>query len=315
MRNGQTSLLGIFKLLVISVLLAIAVLSIDYTYGLRKAPKSLTHQGRTEHFHIYTDCNEAVVDYYERFFEDFYDYFDKEYVEIGYGRPLKVYLFKDENSYAQYVASINGPRTPYGFYMGLWQNIVVVNVESGLGTATHMLMLHYIRTSFKKRPARWAEDGIAVFFEKFIGHFDESGKLDISFGYFSNWRFPTTKKLVKFFSLNDMVTAEQPDQSNAGALMLFLHKKSLFKEFVKQISAATDDPTSVKTLKKVYGRPLSEIEKDFKDWVNAQPIDENVNLVQYSFVLPDDQWQRWWEKNSSRLYWDETEQIYRIRKR
>ena len=314
MKNGQFSLIWILKLLVISVLLVIAVLSIDYTYGLRRAPKSLTQKSKTEHFCIYADVNEAIVDYYERFFEGFYDYFDKEYVEIGYGRPLKVYLFNDANNYAQYVASIRGPRTPYGFYMGLWTNIIVFNIESGLGTATHTLTLHYIRTSFKRRPAKWAQEGITVFFEKFIGHFDEKGKLIISFGYFSNWRFPTTKKLVKFLSLHDLVSAKEPDQSSSGALMLFLHKKGLFKEFVKQLSKVTDDPNGVRTLEKVYGKSLSEIEKDLKDWINAQPINEDVNFVQQSFVLPADQWQTWWDENSSRLYWDEAEQIYRVRK-
>ena len=314
MEDGRSILIQIGKLLGISVLLLLAVLSIDYTYGLRRAPRSLTQRSKTEHFHIYSDANDAIIDYYERFFEGFYDYFETEYAEIGYGRPLKVYLFGDVDNYAQYVADIRGPRTPYGFYMGLWQNIVVVNIDSGIGTATHTLVLHFIRTSFKRRPAKWAEDGIAVFFEKFIGHFDEDGKLSISFGYFSNWRFPTTKKLVKFFSLNDLVNAEQPDQSNAGALMLFLHKKGLFKEFVKQLSRVSDDPTGVRTLEKVYGRPLSEIEKDFKDWINTQPIDENVNLVQYSFVLPADQWQIWRQNNETRLYWDEAEQIYRVKK-
>ena len=313
MKTGLSTITRIAKLIGVIVLLLLAVLSIDYTYGIRRPPKPLANRSRTEHFHIYTDANDAVIEYYEKFFEGFHDYFNSEYVETSFGRPLKVYLFEDPNNYTRYASSIRGVRTPYGFYLGLWENIVAANMESGLGTTTHILMLHYIRTSFRERPAKWAEDGIAVFFEKFIGHFDKDGKLYISFGYFSNWRFPIVKRLVKFLSLEDMVSSRQPDQSQAGALMLFLHKKGLFKEFVKQLSEATDDPTGVRTLEKVYGKTLSEIEKDLKDWINAQPIDGDVLLVQRAFVLPEDQWRKWWENNNSRLYWDEAEQMYKVK--
>ncbi|MBN2018788.1 MAG: hypothetical protein JW749_01025 [Sedimentisphaerales bacterium] len=314
MKTGQFSLIRIAKLLAISVLCVLALLYIDYTYGLRRAPKSLARQSKTEHFHIYADVDEKTLRHYENFFEGFYDYFNKEYFEIGQRRPLKVYLFSDVNSYGPYMLSVRGPRTPYGFYMGTWSNIIVVNRESGLGTTTHELVHHYIRTSFARPPAEWAEEGICVFFEKFIGHFDEDGELNISFGYFSNWRFPITKKFVKWLSLDDLVTTNMPDQGIAGALMLFLHKKGLFKEFVGQLRQATDDPNGVATLEKVYGKPLSVIEKDLQEWVRNQPIDEDVNLVQESFVLPADKWQIWLQENNSRLYWDENQQIYRVRK-
>lgn len=315
MEDGRFSLIRIAKLLGIIVLLVLSLLFIDYTYGLRKAPKSLPQTSKTKHFHIYTDINDAIIiDEYQRFFEGFYDYFSKEYVKNSQDRPLKVYLFSDVNNYEQYAISVRGPRTPYGFYMGPWENRIVVNHNSGLGTATHMLVRHYVRTSFKRRPAKWVEDGIAVFFEKFIGHFDEDGKLNISFGYFSNWRFPQTKKLVKFLSLDDMVSAKEPDRSNAGALMLFLHKKGLFREYVKQLGKATDDSNSVRTLEGIYGKPLSEIEKDLKVWINAQPIDGDVELVQQSFVLPSDKWEKWLKINSRRLYWSEAEQIFRVKK-
>ena len=198
--------------------------------------------------------------------------------------------------------------------MGLWTNILVVNLESGLGTATHTIVRHYVRTSFENRPAKWAEDGIAVFFEKFIGHFDENGKLDISFGYFSNWRFPGIKKRVKWLSLDDMVSSAEPDQSAAGALMLFLHKKGMFREYVKRLSTVTDDPNGVKTLEKLYGGSLKQIEQDLQQWIQNQPIDADVMLVESSFVLPADKWQAWLKRNDSRLYWSQTEQIYRARK-
>lgn len=314
MKAGRFSLIRIGKLLGISIVLALVLLYVDYQYGLRRIPKGLTKQRKTEHFRIYADVDETTLGHYENFFEGFYDYFNREFFEIGQRRPLKVYLFKGDESFGPYVESVRGPHTPYGFYMGPWANIIVVNHQSGLGTTTHELVHHFTKTTFDKSPPKWAYEGISVFFEKFIGHFDENDKLTISFGYFSSWRFPTTKKLVKFLSLDDLVSAKEPDQSNAGALMLFLHKKGLFKEFVKQLSETTDDPNGEATLEKVYGKPLKEIENDLQDWVRKQPIDGDVNLVQQSFAYPADKWQIWWKKNSSRLYWDEDEKIYRVKK-
>lgn len=96
--------------------------------------------------------------------------------------------------------------------------------------------------------------------------------------------------------------------------MLFLHKKGLFKQFVREMSVQKNDPTGELTLQKVYGKSIAQIEQEWKDWVMAQPIDADVNLVPKAFVLPAKEWQTWWQNNSPRLYWDEAEQIYRVRK-
>jgi hypothetical protein len=313
MKTGGFSLIRIGKLLGIVIVLLLAVLYIDYQFGLRKTPEALTKHVKTRHFSIYTDIEDEKLKHYENFFEGFYDYFNKEYFEIGQKRPLKIYLFKGDESYRPYQETVRGPRTPYGFYMGPWANIIVVNHSSGLGTATHELVHHFTKTTFVKNPPKWAYEGISVFFEKFIGHFEQDGSLVISFGYFSNWRFPDIKKRVKWLSLDDMVSSDQPDQSAAGALMLFLHKKGLFKEYVKQLRKVSDDPNGVKTLEKLYGSPLNQIEKDLKDWIVNQPIDSDVMLVESSFVLPADKWQAWLQRNGPRLYWSQEEQIYRVK--
>lgn len=313
MLTKRFSPLRVLKLLGVGILLFLLVLYADYQYGLRRPPKSLTRQSKTGHFHIYTDVDEASLDYYEHFFEGFYDYFNREYFEIGQSRPLKVYLFKGAESYSPFAESVRGLRTPYGFYMGPWANTIVVNRESGLGTTTHELVHHFIRTSFVRRPPKWVDEGIATFFEKFIGHIGEDGKLTISFGYFSNWRFPETKRLAKWLSIEGLVTLEEPDQSAARSLMLFLHKKGLFKQFVREMSVQKNDPTGELTLQKVYGKSIPDIEREWKDWVMAQPIDKDVTLVPRAFVLPEREWQQWWQLNQSRLYWSEAEQIYRAR--
>ena len=116
--------------------------------------------------------------------------------------------------------------TKYGFYSGLKNNIIVVNRASGLGTATHELVHYFIDVGFPEHPPVWIDEGIATFFEKFIGHFDDSGKLNISFGYFSNWRFPITKKKINKLSLKQIINSKDMSQCAARSFMLFLHKKS-----------------------------------------------------------------------------------------
>jgi len=302
-------------LLGISILLFLLVLYADYRYGFRKHPKILSTRRKTEHFHIYTNLDPDSLNYYEHFLEGFFDYFNSRYFEIGQKRRLKVYLFEDTTSYKPYAESVRKHYTRYGFYMGPWANIIVVNRDSGLGTTTHELVHHFIATSFAAEPPKWVDEGIATFFEKFIGHLDEKGKLTISFGYFSNWRFPITKNKVDgiSLSLSGLIAAVEPDQSAARSLMLFLHKKGLFENFVRQMSMQTDNPTGSVTLQKVYGKPIAEIEREWKAWIRAQPIDGNVKLVERAFVMTEKEWQRWWNANKRRLYWSEKEQIYRVR--
>ena len=272
----------------------------------------LTNQRQTEHFYIYSDLDDDSLDYYEQFFEGFFAYFSDEYFKVGQKRPLKVYLFKNAYSYKPYAKSVRS-NSPYGFYMGPKENIIVVNRDSGLGTATHELVHHFIATGFARRPTKWVNEGIATFFEKFIGHLDREGRLTISFGYFSNWRFPITKISINRFNLRELLLAKEPDQCAARSFMLFLRKKGLFRSFVKQVSARADDLTGSATLQKVYGKSIAEIEREWKDWIRAQPIDANVRLVEAAFVKTPSQWQVWWQVNRNRLYWSQEEQIYRVR--
>ena len=309
----QIKPLRILFLFGIAVVLFLIILYADYMYGLRRHPKALWNRRKTEHFHIYTDHDSASLDYYEHFLEGFFEYFDSGFVKIGQKRRLKVYLFKDTISYKPYAESVRAQYTPYGFYKGPWVNIIVVNRDSGLGTATHELVHHFIATSFAREPPEWVNEGIATFFEKFIGHLDKEGKLTISVGYFSNWRFPITKKNADRLSLSRLISAADPDQCAARSLMLFLHKKVLFKRFVRQMSTQTDDPAGSVTLQNVYGKLNPEIEQDWKDWIRSQPIDGNVKLVERAFVKTDEQWQRWLNANKDSLYWSEQEQIYRVK--
>ena len=47
-----------------------------------KPPKVLSRQLRTKHFHIYTNLDPALFDYYKQVLEGFFDYFGKNYFKI-----------------------------------------------------------------------------------------------------------------------------------------------------------------------------------------------------------------------------------------
>ena len=92
-----------------------------------------------------------------------------------------------------------------------------------------------------------------------------------------------------------------------------LSKKGLFTSFVRELQAKQYELSALDALMRVYGADLDTIEADWKAWVSAQPLDENVTLVQAAFVMNKPDWDRWWRQNDDRLYWDEGEEVYKVR--
>ena len=66
-------------------------------------------------------------------------------------------------------------------------------------------------------------------------------------------------------------------------------------------------------LEAVYGADLETIESEWKGWVQSQPIDANVKLVERSFILPYSKWVGWWKMNRENLNWDDEKRLYIVR--
>ena len=81
-------------------------------------PKVLSNTRETKHFYFYTNLDRNLLDYYEQVFEGFYSHFNKNYFRIGQKQPLRVFLFKDTESYEPYARKALKRYTRYGFYMG-----------------------------------------------------------------------------------------------------------------------------------------------------------------------------------------------------
>ena len=275
------------------------------------APASLGNRIESPYFQIYTDLASGQAEFYATFFNEFYRYFESEYFPIEQKKKLKVFLFESPSAYRDYVEKKFKNYTPYGSYLGRRYNTIVVNLDSGLGTATHELVHHFMATADLDYYSDWISEGFPAFFEKFIGYLDAEGKLHISLGYFSNWRFSLTKKVIDQYTLKALFKTK--DQSIARSFNLFLHKQGHLNNFIEALYSGAGKADPIQTLKAVYGADLATIEDEWKGWAQSQPIDANVKLVSRSFILPYPDWVRWWESNRNNLHWDEEKRLYIVR--
>lgn len=271
----------------------------------------------TKHFNIHTDLDFERLDYYEKFFEGFYEYFDREVFKITNPERLEVYLFNDLKYYEPFAKYLCGPNfTPYGFYFP-GRNVTVINADTGFGVITHEIVHHFEYCTFEEEKAEWIYEGISTFFEKFIGHFDEEGDLHMTFGYFSNMRLPQTIENQDVFDLLTLFTHRGISQAHIRSFMMFLHKQGKFYEFARAVSQTKNDPYGLIALGQVYGRPYDEVAKEvqqqWEEWVRSLRTDNEVFLVEESFVKTPEEWDKWWSANRHRLYFSEDQQIYRVK--
>ncbi len=271
-------------------------------------PSSLDSIVETEYVQIYTDLDDEQIIFYSNFFDEFYRYFDREYFPIQQDRKLKVLLFGNPYTYRDYSEDLYGRYSPYGSYLGPKKNTIVVNLESGLGTVTHEFVHHFMSVGKIDNYSDWINEGFPTFFEKFMGYLDAEGDLHISFGYFSNWRFPQTKNVIDNYTLDELLNTD--DQSVARSFNLFLHKNGHLTDFIRSLYNEHGKADPVRMLETIYGDNLLTIEAEWKDWVKSQPIDANVELVQSSFVLSYQEWVRWRETTQDYLIWDERQELY-----
>ena len=274
----------------------------------------LTNQLITRHFNIHTNLDFERLDYFQKFFEGFYEYYDREFLKIKQPKRLEVFLFDNLKTYGPFARRAIGPDyTPYGFYSPSL-DIIVVNADTGLGTLTHELAHHFTDCSFDYRPAEWILEAISTYFEKFIGYLDEDGKMHITFGYFSNERLPQAKEIIHKFTFSQLIGRGGFPQSLIRSFVMFLHEKGKFIEFVQAAAAESlDDPFGLGAIEKVYNKPLDEIEAEWKQWVLALPMDDEIFLIDEEFVKTPAEWQKWWSQNQNRLYYDPERRIYRVK--
>jgi hypothetical protein len=306
LNRRQRALLAVAEWAVVGCL--VAGLFLWYQTRPLPVPTSLGHSIESPYFEVYTDLDARQAEFYTTFFNEFFRYFEREYFPVHQEKKLKVFLFGNPTSYRGYVEKKFKSYTPYGSYLGRRYNTIVVNLASGLGTATHELVHHFMATADLDYYSDWISEGFPAFFEKFIGYLDPEGRLHISLGYFSNWRFALTKKVIDQYTLNALFKTE--DQSVARSFILFLHHQDRLTEFIQRLQVGKGKADPIKTLTTVYGSDLDSIENKWKNWIRSQSIDANVKLVKKSFILSYPEWVRWWDLNREYLRWDPEKMMY-----
>lgn len=225
-----------------------------------------------------TNGDEAQI---KRAAQTLHDYtlgLSRTYFERRPDRPIKVYLFRDKDTYQAYCdkAYENPPRTPFGFYMP-GERKIVVNLNTGQGTLAHELVHPLMESDFPRSPA-WFNEGFASLFEqsKYVPGQPIQGMI--------NWRIRSLKRALSRSSpptLSDMLALNRDDfyGSNSGVnyaigrfLCLYLQEKNLLIRFYREFRAdAKDDPSGSATLQSVTGKTIRELEADWRQWVRGLP--------------------------------------------
>ena len=196
----------------------------------------------------------------------------KDFMEKKPTEPIKVYLFKDKESYEKYHTEKLGrkPHTPFGFYSSE-KRTMVMNIATGTGTLAHEMVHPLIGTDFPDVPS-WFNEGFASLYEQSTYLDDGSMKGLV------NWRLPALQKAIKNnedISLKTIMETSSNDfyeakhgYAVARYLCLYLQEKGMLKDFYKKYKKGyKDDKSGVKSLEAVVNTSLDEIEKDWKGWV------------------------------------------------
>lgn len=191
-------------------------------------------------------------------------------------KPLRVYLFKDKDSYEAYCkkAYDKPPSTPFGFYMSC-ERKMVMNIATGTGTLAHELVHPLLAEDFSDVPS-WFNEGFASLYEQSRQNFE--GKME----GLVNWRLPALQKAisknepVSLQALMSTSTSEfYGDKSGLHYAMaryfcLYLQEKGKLREFYATfLKGSKDDATGIATLEKVMGAKLADFEREWKKWVSA----------------------------------------------
>jgi hypothetical protein len=135
--------------------------------------------------------------------------------------------------------------------------------------------------------------------------------LNLSVGYYSNWRDPDAQRRVDDLSLDSLFRFEDRDESAARSFVLFLHRQGWLKPYMNEMIHRVRSAQS--TLEWVTGKKTIELNEAWKKWIRSQPNDANVQLIPQAFIKTDDEWREWWTENQGRLAWDSRLGIYVVR--
>ncbi len=206
-----------------------------------------------------------------------YHAFYSQFFTVKPSRPIKVFLFKDDASYRKHARKLFGdePSTPYGYYKSSHRSLVM-NIATGTGTLVHEMTHALIEYDFPQVPA-WFNEGLGSLFEQC--HVTPRGLKGLI-----NWRLPILRKAIRESKLTGLrgLTSTTTSQfyrdergthyAEARYFCMYMQERGLLEKFYKTFKTNfKEDPTGAKTIEKLFGKKLEEIEKEWLRWVNRLP--------------------------------------------
>jgi hypothetical protein len=194
--------------------------------------------------------------------------------------PVKVYLFKDHNSYTIYNKKLFGehPSTPYGYY-SRQKRALVMNIGTGGGTLLHEMVHAMAEADFSDIPS-WLNEGLGSLYECSTTN-TTTGRIE----GMANWRLTgllknleagTATKLSALMKMNSGEFYGERSGANyatARYLMQYLQEHGKLETFYTRIRDGKDaDPET--TLKGCFDNKLTvdEIEAKLFAWVKTLKI-------------------------------------------
>jgi len=201
----------------------------------------------------------------------------RDYFEAEPTKPIAVYLFRNETDYKRYAKELFGDtaQTPFGYYSPS-HRALIMNIATGTGTLVHELCHPLIERDFPRCPT-WLNEGLASLHEQCIRRGDSLVGLP-------NWRLPALQEAIRSGAapaLEALLDKTTPDKFYGGDdealnyaaaryLCLYLQERGKLKEFYSRLkSRIGEDPTGLKTLEKLLGAPLAQVEPAWRRWVLA----------------------------------------------
>lgn len=189
---------------------------------------------------------------------------------------VTVYVFKDTDSYQ---AGLRRnfrmePISPYGHY-GHSQRYIVVNASTGPGTLVHETTHALMAPDFPAAPI-WISEGVASLYEQCRV---EGNSLRGD----QNWRLPELQRALAagkvtplriLFAYNARGFRRMDESlhyAEARYFCKFMEHRGVLRKLYRLFRDNADrDPTGVRCVEQVFGKPLAEIEAEWHDWVREQ---------------------------------------------
>lgn len=203
------------------------------------------------------------------------DCFYNDYLQTVPSGPTTIFLFKDDKTYRYWAKKLydDDDLSRYGYYKPSEQTMLM-NINTGTGTLVHEMTHALVRYDFPDIPS-WFNEGLGSLYERC------SLNNKTILGYV-NWRLPALQdaiadrsytSLEKLMKTNwDEFYGDRSDvnYSQARYFCMYLQEKDILKDFYKHFrDTYSEDNTGIKQTEYISGKKLSELEKEYLEWVGT----------------------------------------------